>query len=157
MRPASIAHYCSNSLQPVRHYHDGLWGTANRFGTHASPRFIGNHRPFQSGAEATAIQTLARWRRASKPRAASGVRRVDRRFSTHARSASHRKTLARAKAVLKPPQSRRWRVGGGASKPRVACGVRRVRRRFSTHASESIWHPLFDSVLSFMLKWPTVY
>jgi hypothetical protein len=36
-----------------------------------SQRAIEHHRPSESGAEATAIQTLARWREPSEPRAAS--------------------------------------------------------------------------------------
>jgi hypothetical protein len=82
-----------------------------------------NHRPCESGAEATAIQTLARWREACEPRAALGVRRVYRRFCAQARSASHRKSIARTKnPLLKPPQRstpnverQRARVGLGRS------------------------------------------
>jgi hypothetical protein len=74
-------------------------------------RSLRNYCPYESGAEATAVQTLPRWRAASEPRGALGLRRVHRRFGVLAGLASDRKTFDRTKAVLKQPQPKRQRGG----------------------------------------------
>ena len=74
---------------------------------HARSAVIENHGPCESGAGATAVQTRARWRAASEPRRAFGVRRVHRRFGAHARSASHPEIMARAEHSTPSPAPRR--------------------------------------------------
>ncbi len=68
-----------------------------------------HHRPLKSGAKATALQTLPRPPYAFKPRAAFGLRRVHRRFRMHYIIPITIGTIARSKAVLKPPHSKRQR------------------------------------------------
>jgi hypothetical protein len=81
-----------------------------------------NHRPCESGAEATAIQTLARWREAGEPREACGsAARSWPLWRAHGpceSSQNHRPCESGAEATAVQTLAR-WRVAGA---PREACG-----------------------------------
>jgi len=97
----------------------------------------------KSGAEATALQMLARLRCGLKPREAPGVRRVHRRFRADAAATNPTPTFARGKSGAEATALQalaRLRCG---LKPREAHGGRRVHRRFRADAAATNPTPTF--------------